>query len=121
MFRHAKEMCDYLIVGVVSDEGVKMKKKAELFIPFEERIEIVRSCKYVDEAVEIPFVYCRTPEAFRKYHFDVQFSGSDYENDPGWLAMKDYLEQNGSTLVFFPYTEQTSSTKIKALINKQLS
>lgn len=120
MFRRAKELCDYLIVGVVSDDGVRINKSTEPFIPFEERIEMVRSCKYVDEAVEIPFEYCRTPEAFRKYHFDVQFSGSDYEKDPGWLAMKDYLEQNGSTMVFFPYTEQTSSTKIKSLINKEL-
>lgn len=120
MFRRAKEMCDYLIVGVVSDEGVRINKKTEPFIPFEERIEMVRSCKYVDEAVEIPFVYCRTPEAFRKYHFDVQFSGSDYENDPGWLSMKEYLEQNGATLEFFSYTQQTSSTKIKALIDKSI-
>ncbi len=120
MFRRAKELCDYLIVGVVSDEGVRINKKKEPFIPFMERIEMVRSCKYVDEAVEIPFVYCRTPEAFRKYHFDVQFSGSDYEHDPGWLAMKDFLEQNGATMVFFPYTEQTSSTKIKSLIDKGL-
>lgn len=117
MFRRAKEMCDYLIVGVVSDDGVTVKKGAELFIPFEERIEMVRSCKYVDEAVEIPYVYCRTPEAFRKYHFDVQFSGSDYINDPGWLAMKAYLEEHGSALEFLSYTQQTSSTKIKALIN----
>ncbi len=120
MFRRAKEYCNYLIVGVVSDEGVRINKKREPYIPFEERIEMVRSCRYVNEAVEIPFVYCRTPEAFRKYHFDVQFSGSDYEQDPGWLAMKDFLEQNGSTMVFFPYTEQTSSTKIKALIDKGL-
>lgn len=120
MFRRAKEMCDYLIVGVVSDDGVTVKKGAELFIPFEERIEMVRSCKYVDEAVEIPYVYCRTPEAFRKYHFDVQFSGSDYINDPGWLAMKAYLEEHGSALEFLSYTQQTSSTKIKALINGKL-
>lgn len=120
MFRRAKELCDYLIVGVVSDEGVRNNKKTEPFVPFSERIEMVRSCKYVDEAVEIPFVYCRTPEAFRKYHFDVQFSGSDYENDPGWLAMKDFLEQNGSTMIFFPYTQQTSSTKIKTLIDRGL-
>ena len=120
MFRRAKEMCDYLIVGVVSDEGVRINKKTEPFIPFEERIEVVRSCKYVDEAVEIPFVYCRTPEAFRKYHFDVQFSGSDYANDPGWLSMKEYLEAHGATLEFFSYTQQTSSTKIKALINKSI-
>lgn len=120
MFRRAKEQCDYLIVGVVSDEGVRQNKKKEPFIPFDERIELVRSCRYVDEAVEIPFVYCRTPDAFEKYHFDVQFSGSDYENDAGWLAMKDYLEQRGSTMVFFPYTERTSSTKIKELIERKL-
>lgn len=120
MFRRAKEMCDYLIVGVVSDEGVRINKKTEPIIPFDERIEMVRSCRYVDEAVEIPFVYCRTPEAFRKYHFDVQFSGSDYENDPGWLDMKKYLEDHGSTMVFFSYTQQTSSTKIKALIDRNL-
>ncbi len=120
MFRRAKEQCDYLIVGVVSDEGVRINKKKEPFIPFDERIEMVRSCRYVDEAVEIPFVYCRTPDAFEKYHFDVQFSGSDYANDPDWLAMKDYLEQRGSTMVFFPYTEKTSSTKIKELIERKL-
>lgn len=120
MFRRAKEYCDYLIVGVVSDEGVLINKQKDPFIPFDERIEMVRSCKYVDEAVEIPFVYCRTPEAFRKYHFDVQFSGSDYENDPDWLAMKDFLERNGSTMIFFPYTQQTSSTKIKILIDRGL-
>ena len=120
MFRRAKELCDYLIVGVVSDEGVQVNKKTEPFVPFEERIEIVRSCRYVDEAVEIPFVYCRTPEAFRKYHFDVQFSGSDYESDPGWLAMRDYLRTHGADLIFFPYTQQTSSTKLKNLIEQKL-
>lgn len=120
MFRRAKNLCDYLIVGVVSDEGVRINKRTEPFVPFSERIEIIRSCRYVDEAVEIPLIYCRTPEAYRKYHFDVQFSGSDYENDPGWLAMKDFLNSNGADLIFFPYTQQTSSTKIKTLIEQKL-
>lgn len=120
MFKRAKEQCEYLIVGVVSDESVRKNKKTVPFIPFEERIEMVRSCKYVDEAVEIPPNFGGTRDAYRLYHFDVQFSGSDYENDPGWLAEREYLRKHGSDLVFFPYTEQTSSTKIKALINKQL-
>lgn len=120
MFKRAKEQCEYLIVGVVSDEGVRKNKKTMPFIPFEERIEMVRSCKYVDEAVEIPFQFCGSRDAYRLYHFDVQFSGSDYENDPNWLADREFLRKNGSDIVFFPYTEQTSSTKIKALINKQL-
>jgi len=120
MFKRAKEQCEHLIVGVVSDEGVRKNKMTEPFIPFEERIEMVRSCKYVDEAVEIPFSFGGTRDAYRLYHFDVQFSGSDYEKDPRWLADREYLRKQGADMVFFPYTEQTSSTKIKALINKQL-
>lgn len=120
IFRRAKELCDYLIVGVVTDIGVRNNKHREPFIPYEERLEMVRSCRYVDEAVEIPYIYCRTPDMFEKYHFDVQFSGSDYEHDPGWLMMKQYLNERGAEMVFFPYTECTSSTKIKALIEKGL-
>lgn len=120
MFKRAKEQCDYLIVGVVTDEGVRKNKKTEPFIPFEERIEMVRSCRYVDEAVEIPLNYCGTRDAYRLYHFDCQFSGSDYVDNPNWLAEKEFLEKQGAELVFFPYTESTSSTKIKAMINKKL-
>lgn len=120
MFKRAKEQCDYLIVGVVTDEGVRRNKKTEPFIPFNERIEMVRSCRYVDEAVEIPFNYGGTRDAYRLYHFDCQFSGSDYIDNPDWLADKEFLEKQGAELVFFPYTESTSSTKIKAMINKKL-
>ena len=120
MFRRAKEQCDYLIVGVVTDEGVRKGKETEPFIPFGERIEMVRACRYVDEAVEIPEHYAGTRDAWKMYHFDAQFSGSDYINDNYWLAEKEFLEKHGATLVFFPYTEQTSSTKIKALIHQRL-
>lgn len=120
MFKRAKEQCDYLIVGVVTDEGVRSIKKVEPFVPFAERIEMVRSCRYVDEAVEIPLQYNDTREAYKLYHFDCQFSGSDYKDSPAWLSNKEFLEQNGSAMVFFPYTESTSSSKIKALIEKKL-
>lgn len=116
MFKRAKEQCRYLIVGVVSDEGVRLNKQAEPFVPFDERIEMVCSCKYVDEAIKLPLNLCGTKDIFNVYHFDVQFSGSDYEHDPGWLAEKEFLEKNGSTMVFFPYTQSTSSTKLKKAI-----
>ncbi len=119
MFRRAKEQCDYLIVGVVSDEAVH-RIKGENFVPFEERIELVRSCRYVDEAVKIPLYAGGTRDAWNLYHFDVQFSGSDYENDEYWLREKAFLEQHGAAMVFFPYTKSTSSTKLKALIEKKL-
>lgn len=120
MFKRAKEQCRYLIVGVVSDEGVRLNKQAEPFVPFEERIEMVRSCRYVDEAVKLPLNFAGTRDMFKKYHFDVQFSGSDYEHDPAWLSEKEFLEKNGATMVFFPYTQSTSSTKLKKAIESKI-
>ena len=121
MFKRAKEMCNYLIVGVVSDEGVRLNKQAEPFVPFEERIEMVRSCRYVDEAVKLPLDFAGTRDMFKVYHFDVQFSGSDYEHNTYWLEEKKFLEENGSTMVFFPYTQSTSSTKLKKAIESRIS
>lgn len=54
LLRRAKEQCDYLIVGVVTDEGVRRNKQTDSVIPFEERLAMVQACRYVDEAVEIP-------------------------------------------------------------------
>ena len=69
MFKRAKEQCKYLIVGVVSDEGggVRLNKQAEPFVPFDERIEMVRSSKYVDEAVKLPLNFCGTRDMYKIY------------------------------------------------------
>ena len=120
MFKRAKEQCEYLIVGVVSDRQVREGKKVEPFVPFEERLEMVRACCYVDEAHVIPIDNPGTEMAWQLYQFDVQFSGSDYEYDPVWLKKKAWLEERGSTMVFFPYTQSTSSTKLKKLITERL-
>lgn len=120
LLRRAKDQCDYLIVAVTTDEYVRTHKCKEPIIPFEERIEMIRACKYVDEAVEVPINYVGTVEAFQKYHFDCQFCGSDYEIDSWWQEQRDFLREHGSDLVFFPYTEQTNSTKIRALIENNI-
>ncbi|MCI8466434.1 MAG: adenylyltransferase/cytidyltransferase family protein [Lachnospiraceae bacterium] len=120
MFKRAKEQCDYLIVGVVTDEGVRKFKKVEPFVPYEERAELVRSCRYVDEVAEIPLNFGGTRDAWRLHHFDCQFSGSDYAENPDWLSEKEFLEKHGAQMEFFPYTKSTSSTKIKKLIDKNL-
>ena len=119
-FKLAKEQCDYLIVGLVTDEGVRLYKKTEPFIPFEDRKAMLEACKYVDEVVKIPPNFGGTKEAWRMYGFDVQFSGSDYANEPSWEAEKQFLEDHGVDMVFFPYTESTSSSKLKALIDQKL-
>lgn len=113
LLQRAKEQCDYLIAGVVTDEQVITVKKTRPYISFDERLAIVQACRYVDEAVEIPADKPGTEEAFYRYHFDAQFSGSDYADNPFWLAKKAFLQQHGSDLIFFPYTQGTSSTEIK--------
>lgn len=120
LLRRAKEQCEYLIVGVVTDEGVIKNKHTKTFIPFEERLEIVQACRYVDEAVGIPYEFCDTKDAYLKFRFDVQFSGSDYVDNLEWKKKQEFLRKHGADLVFFPYTESTSSSKIKSIINKKL-
>ena len=120
LLRNAKAKCDYLIVGIVSDEGVRKHKKIEPFVPYEEREDIVRSCKYVDEVVKIPLDLNGPKEAWEMYHYDVQFLGSDYLDDPYWMDAKKYLNERGADLVFFSYTESTNSTKVKKLIEEKL-
>jgi cytidyltransferase-like protein len=120
MFKRAKEQCDYLIVGIVTDEGVRKFKETETFVPYEERVEMVRSCRYVDEVAEITLNFGGTSDAWRLHHFDCQFSGSDYVDNPDWLAEKEFLEKHGAEMVFFPYTESTSSSKLKAMIERKL-
>ena len=119
LLRRAKAECDHLIVGVVTDEQVIEDKKTKPCIPFAERMAIVQACRYVDEAVAIPADDPGTEAAYYKYRFDAQFSGSDYADNPYWISKKIFLEQHGSELVFFPYTENVSSTEIKERIEER--
>lgn len=119
LLRRAKEQCEYLIVGVVSDEQASAGKARSPYICETDRLEIVQSCRYVDKAYILPMAASGTRDAYKKYHFDVQFSGSDYEHDPYWLKEQQWLRERGSDLVFFPYTQSTSSTKIKEALTNQ--
>ena len=113
LLRKAKAQCDYLIVGVSTDDLVEYKGKRSV-IPFEERKEIVGAIKYVDEVV--------TQEnmdklgAWKKYHFDVMFVGDDWKGTDKWNKIEADLKEVGAEVVYFPYTKGTSST----LINETL-
>ncbi|MGN0316424.1 MAG: adenylyltransferase/cytidyltransferase family protein [Lachnospira sp.] len=119
MFKRAKEQCEYLLVGVVSDEQATGGKNKSPYINEADRLEIVKSNKYVDDAFILPVMASGTKDVFKKYHFDVQFSGSDYEHDEYWLGEQEWLRKHGADMVFFPYTQSTSSTKIKESLNSK--
>lgn len=113
LLRQAKEKCDHLIVGVTVDELVAYKGKHSV-IPFEERIEIVRSIRYVDEAVAQTTM--NKMQAWEKYHFDRMFVGDDWKNTEKWKSYEQQFQQVGVEIIYFPYTKTTSST----LINQTL-
>ena len=115
MLKNAKSMCDKLIVGVTVDELVKYKHKKAV-IPFEERIEIVRSIEFVDAA--IPQNTMDKFETWQRLKFDVMFVGDDWYGSAKWQEYERQLNEVGVRIIYFPYTKGTSSTLInQTLIN----
>ena len=115
LLKNAKGLCDKLIVGVSVDKLVEYKHKHPV-IPFEERIEIVRSCKYVDAA--IPQEELDKYKMWEKLHFDILFVGDDWFNSPSWKEMEEKFNKVGVQIVYFPYTKGTSSTLLNETLKK---
>ncbi len=115
ILRNARAMCDRLIVGVTTDELVMECKGKKPVIPFTERCEIVRSLKCVD--VVIAQSTMDKLEAWEKIHFDIMFVGDDWHQTPEWKNIQEKFEELEVRIVYFPYTQGTSST----LINKTLN
>ena len=120
LFRRAKDKCEYLIVGVLTDELVVHFKKNLPYIPFEERRQMVESCKYVDQAVPVTFETIGKLDAWEKYRYDCFFSGDDYSGNPVWMEEKRLLNEKGSDVHCFSYTQTTSSTTIKQAMDAQI-
>lgn len=119
ILKNAKSMCDKLIVGVSIDELVKYKNKRAV-IPFEERIEIIQSCKYVDIAV--PQETHDKIEAYNRYKFNIMFVGDDWYKNEKWNLYENQLKKYSVKIVYFPYTKSTSSTLInQTLLNLRKS
>ena len=113
LLKNAKGMCDKLIVGVTVDELVQYKGKNAM-IPFEDRIEIVRACKYVDAAV--PRYDMDKLKACKELGATMLFVGNDWYGTEKWQKYEEEFNAEGIKIIYFPYTQGVSSTKItKAL------
>lgn len=113
LLRNAKSMCDKLIVGVTTDDLVSYKNKRAV-IPFEQRIDVVRACRYVDVAV--PQETLDKLEAWEKLRFDVMFVGDDWFQNERWESLEKQFRKHKVKIVYFPYTKGTSSTLINEVL-----
>lgn len=110
ILKAASERCGRLIVGVSTDELAEAYKGKKPIIPFAERIEIVSSIKYVNEAV--PQLSLDKREAWEKLHYDVLFHGSDWKGSSMYDNVIDELKEVGVKVEFLPHTEGISSTML---------
>lgn len=114
ILRTAKLECDYLIVGVTTDELAEMEKGIRPVIPFVERIEIVQSIEYVDDVV--PQVSYDKLEAWNNLKFNIVFVGDDWQGTERWMNLEREFCKVGVEICYLPYTKHTSSTKIKKIL-----
>ena len=116
LLRKAKSHCEKLIVGVSTDDLVAYKNKKAV-IPFEERIEIISSIKYVDDVVEQKNLY--KFKVWKNLKFNVMFVGDDWNGTPSWQEYEKKFKTVNVDILYFPYTKGTSSTLINQILTKR--
>lgn len=109
LLRRARRECDYLVVGVHKDASHKGK---ETFIPFEERMEILKNIKFVDKVIESEK---EDSDVYKKgiVKYDKLFVGSDYKGSERFNQYERFFKDKGVEIIYFPYTKGTSSTQLR--------
>ncbi|HAR87098.1 MAG TPA: glycerol-3-phosphate cytidylyltransferase [Clostridium sp.] len=115
ILRSAKEQCNFLIVGVSTDELVKEYKGKSPIIPFSERLEMVAALQCVDMVV--PQIDRDKFAAWENYKFDAMFVGDDWKGNELFIEVEKRLNKEGVEVIYFPYTKNTSSTILREKLN----
>ena len=111
LIKNARSRCDYLIVGVNTDELVQQYKGKNVVVPLEERMEIIRALRFVDEVMSVESLDKK--EIWVKKHYDLLFIGEDWKGNPRWEATEKEMKQYGVETIFLPYTKGTNSTLLR--------
>ena len=114
LLKKAKNRCDYLIVGVSTDNLVESYKNKTPIIPFEHRLEIVSSLKFVDEVIAV--AHRDKLQAFFDVGYDVLFVGDDWQGSDIFNSLEKSLEKHNAKVEYFPYTKEVSSSKFRDIL-----
>lgn len=114
ILKRAKEMCDFLIVGVSTDELVETYKHKMPIVPLADRMEIVGAIRYVDQVVVQTSM--DKYAAWEQYHFDALFHGDDWKKSEMYNRIEEKLSEVGVDVVFLPHTPGVSTTILTEVI-----
>jgi len=117
ILKKAKQQCDYLIVGVSTDELVHSEKNKVPIIPFADRCAIVEAIKYVDRVV--PQEDKNKFAAWERYGFHKMFVGSDWKGTPQWDSFEKQFAPVGVEIVYLDHTDGISSTILRERLNEE--
>lgn len=112
LLRRAKELGDYLIVGLSTDEFNWNEKHKKCYFSYEKRKQLLEAVRYVDLVIpeenwEQKKIDCR------EYHVDIFVMGDD------WNGKFDFLKEYGVKVIYLERTPEISSTQIKKDLNEK--
>lgn len=116
ILERAKQECDYLIVGVTSDELCLSRKGKLPIINQNDRIRIIQAIRYVDKAI-----FQETMDkldVIKKYDVDAVFVGSDWKGTPSWNEYEKEFSKVGCKVVYLDHTDGISSTILREKLNQ---
>lgn len=119
ILRRAKDYCEFLVVGVSTDDVVFKNKNVFPIISFKDRVEIIKSIKYVDKVIpQTRYDIEGKIKAVKENKIDVVFVGSDWLGTEKWNKIEEELNKIGCDVVYLPHTDGISSTLLRKKINE---
>lgn len=114
ILRRAKELCDFLIVGVTTDELCYKRKNKYPIVNQEDRVRIVSAVKYVDKVVLQEDM--DKLKAVKEVCADIVFVGSDWKDTPTWVQYEKDFASVGCKVIYLDHTDGISSTILREKI-----
>ncbi len=115
ILRRARQQCERLVVGVVTDDALFQAKGKYPMVPLHERMEVVAAMSIVD-AVVVDFSTSKL-DVWDRVHFDVLFKGDDWRGTPKGDRLEIEMASVGAAVHYFPYTAHTSSTALRQILS----
>ena len=119
ILKRAKELCDYLIVAVSTDELVQSYKGKTPVIPFENRKKIVEAIRYVDKVIPQTSADAEGKKTSAiENNINIMFVGDDWKGTDKWNHIEKELTGIGVKVVYLPHTDGISSTILRKAISE---